>query len=123
MNGIMQAIPPKSRQYPNYIPSESSSAHSYTAVAVAPLHYQQHHYKQWADYYGQTDVSCAPGTENVTVSSTITLDCPIPGVTTGYPILNNRPPSLGTTSWRPESGSSELPLCGSVDFHFFTAFY
>ncbi|PPR86766.1 hypothetical protein GOBAR_AA33920 [Gossypium barbadense] len=35
------------------------------------LHYQQH-YKQWVDYYNQTEVSGALGTENLSVASTST---------------------------------------------------
>ncbi|XP_010253399.1 PREDICTED: SAC3 family protein A isoform X2 [Nelumbo nucifera] len=97
-----------SHQYPNYTPSDSNGAHNSSAVAATPLHYQQN-YKQWADYYSQIDVSCAPGTENMSVSSATTLACPIPGVSAGYPTPNNQPPPPGTTSWRPESGSSELP--------------
>ncbi|KAL0414009.1 UNVERIFIED_CONTAM: hypothetical protein Sradi_1602600 [Sesamum radiatum] len=49
-----------SHQYPNYTPDSTSAYSSTTAVATSQ--YQQH-YKQWEDYYNQTqtEVSCAPG--------------------------------------------------------------
>ncbi|XWS56502.1 hypothetical protein CRYUN_Cryun09bG0090600 [Craigia yunnanensis] len=75
------------------------------------LHYQQH-YKQWADYYNQTEVSCAPGTENLAVASTSTQlsqVSQVPGVSGGYPTSNSQAPSSFTSSWRPESSSSRTP--------------
>ncbi|XP_043701019.1 SAC3 family protein A-like isoform X7 [Telopea speciosissima] len=95
-----------SHQYSAYSSSDSNGAQSSSTVAATPLHYQQQ-YKSWADYYSQTDVSCAPGTENISVSSATT--CAVPGATGGYPFSNGQPPPPGTTSWRPEPISSELP--------------
>lgn len=96
-----------SHQYPNYTP-DSNGAYSSSTVPVTSQQYQQQ-YKQWADYYSQTEVSCAPGTEHLSVPSTSNLECPIPGVTTGCPTSNTQPPSSFTLSWKPESSSSELP--------------
>ncbi|KAK9283539.1 hypothetical protein L1049_011786 [Liquidambar formosana] len=96
-----------SHQYPNYAP-DSNGAYSSSTAAATPLQYQQH-YKQWADYYSQTEVSCAPGTENMSVTSASNMGCPIPGVTGGYPTSNSQPPPSFTPSWKPESSSSELP--------------
>ncbi|XP_042511415.1 SAC3 family protein A-like isoform X2 [Macadamia integrifolia] len=90
-----------SHQYSAYT-SDSNGTQSSSTVAATPLHYQQQ-YKPWADYYNQTDVSCAPGTENISVTSAV------PGATGGYTFLNSQPPPPGTTSWRPEPSSSELP--------------
>ncbi|XP_043693066.1 SAC3 family protein A-like isoform X2 [Telopea speciosissima] len=96
-----------SHQYSAYT-SDSNGAQSSSTVAATPLHYQQQ-YKPWADYYSQTDVSCAPGTENISVASATTSGCAVPGHTGGYPFSNSQPPPPGTTSWRPEPSSSELP--------------
>ncbi|KAL3521005.1 hypothetical protein ACH5RR_019154 [Cinchona calisaya] len=96
-------------QYPNY-PQDSSTLYSSTTSAASSQYAQ--HYKQWADYYNQTqtEVSCAPGTENVSVSGASSLSCPIPGVTGGYPASNSQAPAPYTPSWRPDSSSSELPM-------------
>ncbi|KAA8534293.1 hypothetical protein F0562_031810 [Nyssa sinensis] len=80
--------------------------HSSTAAATS-LQYQQH-YKQWADYYSQTEVSCAPGTEKISVS-TSNPGGPLPGVTTGYSASFSQPPAPFIPSWRPETSSSQLP--------------
>ncbi|XP_043701015.1 SAC3 family protein A-like isoform X3 [Telopea speciosissima] len=101
-----------SHQYSAYSSSDSNGAQSSSTVAATPLHYQQQ-YKSWADYYSQTDVSCAPGTENISVSSATT--CAVPGATGGYPFSNGQPPPPGTTSWRPEPISSELPSLQAGD--------
>ncbi|XP_058774812.1 (+)-neomenthol dehydrogenase-like, partial [Vicia villosa] len=41
----------------------------------------------WADYYNQTEVSCAPVTENLSVPSSSTLGCPISAATSSYATL------------------------------------
>ncbi|KAF6171041.1 hypothetical protein GIB67_014621 [Kingdonia uniflora] len=98
-----------SHQYSSYTSSDSNCGRSSTTTTTeTPLSYEQQ-YKQWADYYGQntSDVSCAPGTENTTAS---TLNYQIPGVTSGYPVLESQPPPPGTTtSFRSESSSLVLP--------------
>lgn len=94
-------------QYPNYATESSATYTSSNAAAAATSHqYQQQHYKQWTDYYSQTEVSCAPGTENLSVASTPNPVRPVPG---GYSASNTQPPAPFTPSWRPESSSSELP--------------
>ncbi|XP_068669228.1 SAC3 family protein A-like isoform X2 [Aristolochia californica] len=102
--------------YPHYAPSNSNGTqyHGSSSVAASSVQYQQQ-YKQWADYYSQSssDVSCAPGTENIPVTTTstttISLECPIPGVSRGYPVETSQPPPPGTTTWRLDDSSSELP--------------
>uniref|UniRef100_A0A5B7APU7 PCI domain-containing protein n=1 Tax=Davidia involucrata TaxID=16924 RepID=A0A5B7APU7_DAVIN len=96
-----------SHQYPNYTPDSNGAYSSSTATATS-LQYQQH-YKQWADYYSQTEVSCAPGTEKISVSSTSNLGGPLPGVTGGYSASFSQPPAPFIPSWRPETSSSQLP--------------
>ncbi|PRQ58968.1 hypothetical protein RchiOBHm_Chr1g0365011 [Rosa chinensis] len=96
-----------SQQYAPYTP-ETPGVYSSATATSTPQNYQQH-YKQWADYYNQTEVSCAPGTENLSVTSTQNVGCPVPGVTTGYQTSNSQPPPSYTPAWRPESSSSELP--------------
>ncbi|EEF37328.1 leukocyte receptor cluster (lrc) member, putative [Ricinus communis] len=95
------------QQYSNYA-SDTTSAYSSGTAAATSVNYQQH-YKQWADYYNQTEVTCAPGTEHLSVSSTSNQGTSASGVTSGYPNSNSQPPSSFTPSWRPESTSSELP--------------
>lgn len=91
-----------SQQYAHYTP-ETNAVYSSSTAPASSVNYQQH-YKQWADYYNQTEVSCAPGTENIAVNNTSTF-----GNSTGYPTLSSLPPPLYNQSWRPESVSSELP--------------
>ncbi|KAL2526125.1 SAC3/GANP/Nin1/mts3/eIF-3 p25 family [Abeliophyllum distichum] len=95
-----------SNQYPSYKP-ETNTAYSST-TAVATSQYQQQ-YKQWSDYYNQsqTEVSCAPGTENLSVSSASNLSCSVPSASGGYSASNSQLPVPYTPSWRPESSSSE----------------
>lgn len=98
-------------QYPNY-QSDSVGAHNSSSVAVTQLQYQPQ-YQQWANNYSQnaSDVSCAPGTENLSVTTASTLNCAVPGISGGYPCYpasSSQPPPPGTTSWRPDSSSSEI---------------
>ncbi|XP_062092766.1 SAC3 family protein A isoform X2 [Humulus lupulus] len=130
-----------SQQYPHYNSGTTSAYSSGTATATATatvgatsVNYQQH-YKQWADYYNQSEVPCAPGTENLSVPGASNFGCPVPSVTSSYPTLNSQqlpppppgpppppppvmpqgpPPGLPgpppyASSWRPESSSSEFP--------------
>ncbi|XP_011091492.1 SAC3 family protein A isoform X1 [Sesamum indicum] len=96
-----------SHQYPNYTPDSTSAYSSSTAVATSQ--YQQH-YKQWEDYYNQTqtEVSCAPGTENVSVSIASSVNNSVPSGSSGYTASNNQMPAAYTPSWRPEFSSSDL---------------
>ncbi|XP_041000387.1 SAC3 family protein A-like isoform X2 [Juglans microcarpa x Juglans regia] len=94
-------------QYTNYTP-ESAGAYSSSTAPEPSLHYQQQ-YKQWADYYSQTEVSCAPGTENISSTNKSHVACPIPGVSGGYQTSNSQTPPSYTPSWRPDSGSSAFP--------------
>ncbi|XP_057789186.1 SAC3 family protein A isoform X2 [Salvia miltiorrhiza] len=94
-----------SHQYPNYS-QDSNSAYS---SSVATAQYQQQ-YKQWQDYYNQTqtEVSCAPGTENIPVPASSSVNSSTPSGNIGYTASNNQIPAAYTPSWRPESTSSEL---------------
>lgn len=96
-----------SHQYSNYTTDTTNSYGS--ATVSAPQHYQQH-YKQWADYYSQTEVSCAPGTENLSVTSTSNPVCPVPGVTATYPATNSQQPPTYNPSWQQNSSSQMPPL-------------
>ncbi|CAN6565691.1 unnamed protein product [Malus baccata var. baccata] len=98
-------------QYSQYTPDTTAAYSSSTATSTSQ-NYEQH-YKQWADYYSQTEVSCAPGTENISVTSTPNVGCPVPGATTGYQTSDSQlppPPPLPSyaPSWRPEPSPSEL---------------
>ncbi|KAK5836382.1 hypothetical protein PVK06_012169 [Gossypium arboreum] len=57
-------------KYSNYT-QDSSGAYATSNAGANSLYYQQH-YKKWANYYNKTEVSCAPGTENLPVASTST---------------------------------------------------
>ncbi|KAK6145309.1 hypothetical protein DH2020_022129 [Rehmannia glutinosa] len=96
-----------SHQYQNYT-QDSNSAYSST-TAVATPQYQQP-YKQWEDYYNQTqtEVSCAPGTENISVSVAYSLNSSVPSGSTAYTAPSNQMPTAYTPLWRPESSSSEM---------------
>ncbi|PIA56320.1 hypothetical protein AQUCO_00700568v1 [Aquilegia coerulea] len=69
-----------SHQYSNYSSLDSNGAHNSSTVAAAPLSYEQQ-YKQWADYYSHTasDVSCAPGTENISATGASAQNTQTPG--------------------------------------------
>ncbi|XP_047316215.1 SAC3 family protein A isoform X2 [Impatiens glandulifera] len=98
-----------SHQYPNYNPDTSGASYSSTAaaaVAASPVQYQQN-YKQWPDYYSQTEVTCAPGTEKVSVASTTNPLSSVPA-TSGYQTLGQTSTPFVPT-WRPNSCPSELP--------------
>ncbi|XP_047954158.1 SAC3 family protein A [Salvia hispanica] len=100
-----QYAPYSSHQYPSYS-QDSNSAYS---SSVANAQYQQQ-YKQWQDYYNQTqtEVSCAPGTENIPVSVASSVTSSAPAGNIEYTTSNNSIPAAYTPSWRPESTSSEL---------------
>ncbi|TKY50614.1 Leukocyte receptor cluster member 8-like [Spatholobus suberectus] len=95
-----------SHPYTNYTPDSSGS---YSSGATATSMQYQQQYKQWADYYNQTEVSCAPGTENISVTSSSTLGCPIPAATSGYATPNSQPPQSYPSFWRQESCASAIP--------------
>ncbi|KAL4189791.1 hypothetical protein AMTRI_Chr08g208920 [Amborella trichopoda] len=101
--------------YSNYTATDANGPQNSNVSAVNQLDYQQN-YKQWAEYYSQTqtssDVSCAPGTETTPVTTApSSSDCPIPGVSGSYAVPNNsQPPPPGTSSsWKPDVNSSETP--------------
>lgn len=104
-----------SQQYAHYTSSATTVYSSGAATATTPatttttpLNYQQQ-YKQWTDYYNQTEVTCAPGTENTSVTGTSNFASSVPSVTSGYPTSNNPPPPPYAPSWRSESSSNEFP--------------
>lgn len=97
-------------QYSNYTTPDPSGAYNSTSSAPAnSLHCQQQQYNPWADYYNQTEVSCAPGTENLSVTGTSNVgyissnSLPPPP----QPLPPPPPPPPSISSWRPE-GSTEL---------------
>ncbi|KAK6234100.1 hypothetical protein QUC31_006506 [Theobroma cacao] len=94
-------------QYSNYTP-DTTGAYASGNAATNSLHYQQH-YKQWSDYYNPTEVSCAPGTENLSIASKSTQVSQVPGVSGGYATSNSQAPPSFTPSWRPEPSSSQTP--------------
>ncbi|CAI9091514.1 OLC1v1026570C1 [Oldenlandia corymbosa var. corymbosa] len=99
------------QQYPNYSQDPTTLYSSTTSTETSQY---AEHYKQWADYYNaQTEVSCAPGTENVSVPVTSSLSCSVPAVNGGYPASQSQqtsapPPAPYVPSWRPESTTSEF---------------
>ncbi|KAL5569181.1 hypothetical protein UlMin_025756 [Ulmus minor] len=116
--------PPPPPSLPPPPPPPAPAAAPVPAPAPAPatassFNYQQH-YKQWPDYYNHTEVTCAPGTENISVPGTSNFACPVSGVNSGYPTSNSQlpppppPPYAQTQSWRPESSSSGLPSVQST---------
>ncbi|CAI8601567.1 unnamed protein product [Vicia faba] len=80
----------------------------YKSSAATPVQYQQQ-YTQWADYYSQTEVSCAPGTENLSVPSSSTSGCPVPAATSSYATPNNQPPQSYPQYWGQESSTPAVP--------------
>lgn len=96
-------------QYTNYPADASGTYNSGTAAAPAPsLQYQQQ-YNQWTDYYGSTEVSCAPGTENMPVATT-SNQVTAPGVTVGYQTTNSQPPTTYPLPWQQDSSSLQMPV-------------
>ncbi|KAK4480465.1 hypothetical protein RD792_013538 [Penstemon davidsonii] len=98
-----------SHQYPNYTPDSNAAYSSTTAVAASQ--YQQH-YKQWEDYYSQTqtEVSCAPGTEKISTPNASSVSSSVPNGSSGYAASNDQITAAYTTStssWRPASSVSE----------------
>ncbi|KAH8497186.1 hypothetical protein H0E87_019764 [Populus deltoides] len=94
-----------SQQYSTYAPDTTSAYSSGTAASMSMNNEQ--HYKQWADYYSQTEVICAPGTEHLSAARTSNQGSAVSGV---YPTSSTQPPSSFTpTSQRTESASSDLP--------------
>ncbi|GKU91809.1 hypothetical protein SLEP1_g5624 [Rubroshorea leprosula] len=93
-------------QYSSYA-SDTTGAYASGNLATTSLQYQQH-YKQWADYCNQTEVSCAPGTENLNVSTASNQVCQVPGVSGGYTTSNSQNTPSFTPSWRLDSSSSQV---------------
>uniref|UniRef100_A0A7N0UCR1 PCI domain-containing protein n=1 Tax=Kalanchoe fedtschenkoi TaxID=63787 RepID=A0A7N0UCR1_KALFE len=65
-------------QQQSYYAPDSNSAYSSTSTASTTVQYQQQ-CAQWADYYNQTEVSCAPGTEPSTKTATPNTGYAVPG--------------------------------------------
>lgn len=104
------------QQYSQYNSGTSAVYGSGTATATS-VNYQQ----QWADYYNQTEVTCAPGTEGTSVPGASSFGGSAPEITPGYIPSNSQlpppppplpppppPPPPYAPSWRPEVISSEL---------------
>ncbi|KFK36820.1 hypothetical protein AALP_AA4G175900 [Arabis alpina] len=96
-----------SNPYQNYTPDASNTPSS-TIATTAPVHYQQN-YQQWPDYYSQTEVPCAPGTEKVSATSAYSQSFPVPGVTSEMPASNGQPAPAYAQPWRLETDSSQPP--------------
>ncbi|XVF83386.1 hypothetical protein PTKIN_Ptkin16aG0481100 [Pterospermum kingtungense] len=94
-------------RYSNYSP-DTSGAYLGASAATNSVHYQQY-FQQWADYYNQTEVSCAPGTENLSVASTSSQVSQVPVASGGYPASYSLAPPSFASSWRAESSSSLTP--------------
>ncbi|RHN68548.1 hypothetical protein MtrunA17_Chr3g0115101 [Medicago truncatula] len=97
-----------SHPYTSYA-TDSSSSYS-TGAAATSVQYQPQ-YNQWAEYYSQTEVSCAPGTENLSVPSSSTLGCPVPApaAASGYAPPNYQPPQSYPQYWAQESSTPAVP--------------
>nr|XP_016466792.1 PREDICTED: SAC3 family protein A-like isoform X6 [Nicotiana tabacum] len=93
-----------SHQYPSYS-SDTNASYSSTTAPAASQYQQQ--YKQWADYYNptQNDVTCAPGTENISVSNVSSLSCPVPA---GYSASGVHASASHAPPGKPEPGLSTL---------------
>ncbi|CAD5320834.1 unnamed protein product [Arabidopsis thaliana] len=81
-----------------------------TIATTPPVHYQQN-YQQWTEYYSQTEVPCAPGTEKLSTPTTsaYSQSFPVPGVTSEMPASNSQPAPSYVQPWRPETDSSHPP--------------
>ncbi|MFS7950004.1 putative proteasome component (PCI) domain-containing protein [Helianthus anomalus] len=71
-------------QYPSYAAESNGTYNAQSAPAPATSVQYQQDYKQWTDYYSQTEVTCAPGTENVASTSASNL------VPAGYSAPNSQ---------------------------------
>ncbi|VFQ62895.1 unnamed protein product [Cuscuta campestris] len=96
-----------------YHTADSSAGYS-SATSVSSSQQYQPPYQQWGGYYNQaqTEVSCAPGTENLTVSNVSSLSCPVPGVpgvSGGYPASSCQQPAPYAPPWKPKCDTSEFP--------------
>ncbi|XP_010554566.1 PREDICTED: SAC3 family protein A-like isoform X2 [Tarenaya hassleriana] len=96
-----------SNTYQNYTP-DTSGAYTSSVASTTSVHYQQN-YKQWSDYYSQTEVPCAPGTEKLSVSGASSQSFPVPGITSQMPPSSGQPALSFVQSWRPETNSSQIP--------------
>ncbi|KAL7584223.1 hypothetical protein Lser_V15G44309 [Lactuca serriola] len=108
------SYPSYAHQYPNYTTDSNVAYTAQNNTPVASVQYQQDYSKQWTDYYSQTEVTCAPGTENVSSTSAPNLvsPLPVPVVANAYSAPNNQQVASTApvpSSWKPESGLSELP--------------
>ncbi|XP_016466788.2 SAC3 family protein A isoform X1 [Nicotiana tabacum] len=99
-----------SHQYPSYS-SDTNASYSSTTAPAASQYQQQ--YKQWADYYNptQNDVTCAPGTENISVSNVSSLSCPVPA---GYSASGVHASASHAPPGKPEPGLSTLAASPAV---------
>ncbi|CAI9264696.1 unnamed protein product [Lactuca saligna] len=112
------SYPSYAHQYPNYTTDSNVAYTAQNNTPVASVQYQQDYSKQWTDYYSQTEVTCAPGTENVSSTtapnlvSPLPVPVPVPVVANAYSAPNNQQVASTApvpSSWKPESGLSELP--------------
>ncbi|KAI4384451.1 hypothetical protein MLD38_002607 [Melastoma candidum] len=95
-------------QYPysNYPPA-STSAYSSSNASVSSAHYQPQ-YNQWAEHYAQAEVSCAPGTEKLSVTAASLVESVNSGISHGT-MISNQPTAPVAATWKPDTGSLEVP--------------
>ncbi|XP_018439852.1 SAC3 family protein A [Raphanus sativus] len=96
--------------YQNYTPDAAASTHTSTVASATttPVHYQQN-YQQWSDYYSQTEVPCAPGTEKLPATSALSQSFPVSGGTNEMPASNGQPVPSYTQPWRQETNLPQPP--------------
>lgn len=95
-------------QYPySNCPPASTSAYGSSNASLSSVQYQQQ-YKQWDEHYAQTEVSCAPGTESLSVNASSQAESMNSGISHGTAISNQPTPPI-VAPWRPDVGSSEVP--------------
>ncbi|CAH2058740.1 unnamed protein product [Thlaspi arvense] len=87
---------------------DAANTHSTTIATTTPVQYQQN-YQQWPDYYSQTEVPCAPGTEKLSTAGAFSQSFPAPTVTSEMPASNGQPAPSYAQPWRQETDSSQPP--------------
>ncbi|KAI4382857.1 hypothetical protein MLD38_008765 [Melastoma candidum] len=97
-------------QYPysNYPPA-STSAYSSSNASLSSAQYQPQ-YNQWAEHYAHAEVSCAPGTEKLSVTASSQVESVNSGITHGTTTtVSSQPTPPIAATWRPDTGSLEVP--------------
>ncbi|KAL9688559.1 hypothetical protein QQ045_032982 [Rhodiola kirilowii] len=103
-----------SSQQQLYYAPDSNSAYSSTSTSTTAATYQQQ-YAQWADYYNQTEVSCAPGTEHISKTATPNPGYVAPGVSSAYSTTINQQSQPVIPPSRLEPSPTELAASQTSD--------